>query len=391
MRDRSSVAGGTQVEPIGESASKGESNRRLGWRGGRPRSRADRAVDVLLVGGGVAAARCARTLRRNGFAGSILLVGAEARVPYNRPPLSKEMLRDDLPRAARRRASGLVRAPPCRAPTLDATSNASTPPAARSRRRRVHPVRAPAHRDRRGGTAPPGARCRGSITLRTADDAARLRSAAVAAGQGAPVVVVGGGFIGLEVASSLASLGLRPTVVELAPRCGQGRWVSSWPCGRRSASPASGSISGSAHERSVRRRSRLDRRRATPRGVRGRGRGGPAPHRARRRGRHPVDDGVVVDEGQRSTIRPIWAAGDVARMDGRTRIEHWHAAREAGERAALSMLGRPVPRRPLRGSSPRSVGRRSTSSAPRRAGRRSVGSTAPDPSWPTFVPTGSSA
>src|SRR5918996_4923573 len=57
----------------------------------------DRAVDVLLVGGGVASARCARTLRRNGFAGSILLVGDEQRAPYNRPPLSKELLRDDVP------------------------------------------------------------------------------------------------------------------------------------------------------------------------------------------------------------------------------------------------------------------------------------------------------
>ncbi len=38
----------------------------------------------------------------------------------------------------------------------------------------------------------------------------------------------------------------------------------------------------------------------------------------------------------------MWAAGDVARVDGR-RVEHWHAAREAGERAALSMLGLPLP------------------------------------------------
>src|SRR5918999_966786 len=56
-----------------------------------------RHVDLLLVGGGVAAARCARTLRRRGYAGSILLVGDEPTPPYNRPPLSKELLRDDLP------------------------------------------------------------------------------------------------------------------------------------------------------------------------------------------------------------------------------------------------------------------------------------------------------
>ena len=56
-----------------------------------------RSVDVLLVGGGVASTRCARTLRRQGFTGSILLVGDEDVPPYNRPPLSKELLREDLP------------------------------------------------------------------------------------------------------------------------------------------------------------------------------------------------------------------------------------------------------------------------------------------------------
>ena len=56
-----------------------------------------RHVDVLLVGGGVASARCARTLRRQGFTGTILLVSDEETPPYNRPPLSKELLREDLP------------------------------------------------------------------------------------------------------------------------------------------------------------------------------------------------------------------------------------------------------------------------------------------------------
>src|SRR5690606_30860814 len=58
---------------------------------------AERATDVLVVGGGVASARCARALRRGGFNGSILLVGNEPLPPYNRPPLSKELLRDELP------------------------------------------------------------------------------------------------------------------------------------------------------------------------------------------------------------------------------------------------------------------------------------------------------
>jgi 3-phenylpropionate/trans-cinnamate dioxygenase ferredoxin reductase subunit len=52
----------------------------------------DRSVDFLIVGGGLAAARCAETLREEGADGSVLLVGREADPPYHRPPLSKSYL-----------------------------------------------------------------------------------------------------------------------------------------------------------------------------------------------------------------------------------------------------------------------------------------------------------
>ena len=53
----------------------------------------ERSVDFLLVGGGMASANCARWLRRTGAEGSILLVGREPDLPYERPPLSKGYLR----------------------------------------------------------------------------------------------------------------------------------------------------------------------------------------------------------------------------------------------------------------------------------------------------------
>ena len=56
---------------------------------------ADRHVDHLIVGGGLAAASCARWLREEGAEGSILLVGREFDPPYNRPPLTKEYLRGE--------------------------------------------------------------------------------------------------------------------------------------------------------------------------------------------------------------------------------------------------------------------------------------------------------
>ena len=56
---------------------------------------ADRTVDILLVGGGIASATAAHTLREQGFEGSILLAGREPHPPYHRPPASKEYLRGE--------------------------------------------------------------------------------------------------------------------------------------------------------------------------------------------------------------------------------------------------------------------------------------------------------
>ena len=73
---------------------------------------ADRDVDYLLIGGGLAAGNCARWLRESGADGSILLVGREPDLPYDRPPLSKGYLRGE--RVARGRA---VRRPPTGTPS----------------------------------------------------------------------------------------------------------------------------------------------------------------------------------------------------------------------------------------------------------------------------------
>ena len=61
---------------------------------------ADREVDFLLIGGGMASAHCAAELRKRGAEGSILLVGREPEPPYERPPISKEYLRGEAERAA---------------------------------------------------------------------------------------------------------------------------------------------------------------------------------------------------------------------------------------------------------------------------------------------------
>jgi len=313
---------------------------------GRPRS-----ADVLLIGAGVASARCARMLRRRGFAGSILLVGDEAALPYNRPPLSKELLRGEA-------SEELAMVEPAdwysrhRVEVL--TDIAITQLDATARRVRLSD----------GGTIrfekcllATGAEPRRLPVpggewiqaLRTLDDVTQIRSTAQAAGPGAPAVVIGGGFIGVEVSASLAALGLRVTAVEATSGLWGGTFgeaISGWGQGRleevgvtvqfgalvERLGPEGPIVGGESLPSSV-----------TVAGV------GVTPRiRLAEDAGLPADDGVLVDE-TRAAAAGIFAAGDVASVphalaDGqRIRVEHWHAAREGGELAALGMLGETVP------------------------------------------------
>jgi NADPH-dependent 2,4-dienoyl-CoA reductase/sulfur reductase-like enzyme len=304
-----------------------------------------RSVDVLLAGGGVASARCARTLRRRGFAGSILLVSDESVPPYNRPPLSKELLRENL-------SSELVLAEPMswyerRAVelVLGTTVLALDPghhivelgdgrlilfgrlllaTGAEPRRPRI-----------------PGAEH--ARLLRTLPDAESLRSAAV---PGARAVVVGGGFIGVEVASSLAARGLSVTILEMS----DGLWAGSlgpaltaWAVAELRAAGVDVRLATAASSFTPEAVWVGDE--ALPADVMLAGIGvTPRVELAQDAGLD-VDDGVLVDEVQQTSVEGIFAAGDMARTREGVRVEHWHAARETGERAALAMLGQPVPAR----------------------------------------------
>ena len=336
----------------------------------------DRSVDVLLVGGGVASVRCARTLRRHGFDGSVLIVGDEDRPPYNRPPLSKELLRDDLPDEllAAEPASWYARR------SIDLLTNARVtaidPDAGRASLADGSTIRFERCLLATGAAlrrlSIPGADQ--ALMLRTAADARRMRAAAVAAPPGSPVVVIGGGFIGLEVASALATHGLRPTVVEMATSLWGGTLgieLAAWASDRLTEIGVELRL-GTAVSRLADGAAWLDEDRL------------PATFAVAGIGVVPredlaetagiaVADGILVGADQRTSHPAVWAAGDVARVDGR-RVEHWHAAREAGERAGLSMLGLPLPPCRPRGSSPRSRGRWWTWSVPSTAGTRSAGS-----------------
>jgi NADPH-dependent 2,4-dienoyl-CoA reductase/sulfur reductase-like enzyme len=302
-------------------------------------------VGALLIGGGVAAVRCARTLRRRGFDGSILLVGDEPVPPYNRPPLSKELLRGEV-------SMELVLAEPeswyarhgielrlgASVAQLDAEARfVELDDGTRVRFDRC--LLATGARPRTL-TAPGGERAR---SLRSLADAVALRDAAR---EGAGAVLVGGGFIGVEAAASLAARGARVTLLER----GEALWAGS--LGRRVSDWATGRLRGIGVDvRFGATVARLDAGSAVlpderlaadlvlaAVGV------APRVELAEAAGIE-TDDGVLVDERQETSAPGVFAAGDVARPRGLTRIEHWHAARESGEASAFGMLGEPMPLR----------------------------------------------
>ncbi|MCL3859902.1 FAD-dependent oxidoreductase [Actinotalea sp. K2] len=177
---------------------------------GRPPSPTMRSV--VVVGAGLAAAQTVAALRAEGFDGCLTVLGGEGLEPYDRPPLSKELLTRTEPAWLRDElgtdlhlADDVRLAEPATGLTLgphDVEVVTST-----------GGVRADAAVLATGSTAvrPPG--WQGALTLHTAADAHLLRTALT---PGARLVVIGAGWIGAEVAGVAAAAGVEVTVVEAA-------------------------------------------------------------------------------------------------------------------------------------------------------------------------------
>lgn len=175
--------------------------------------------DVLVAGAGQAAAQLAISLRQGGYTGSITLVGDEPDLPYERPPLSKEYLTGDRPLerlAFRPRAFWEQRAVTLRlgehVASVDPDAHEVTTADGTVLRYR-HLVWATGGRAR--PLPLPGAGLQGIFTIRTRADVDALRAALADL---AHVVIIGGGFIGLEVAPALLKAGKRVTVLESQER-----------------------------------------------------------------------------------------------------------------------------------------------------------------------------
>ncbi|MFF6978455.1 NAD(P)/FAD-dependent oxidoreductase [Streptomyces sp. NPDC008343] len=170
---------------------------------------------VAVVGASLAGLSAARSLRKQGYDGRLVVIGDELHRPYDRPPLSKEFLAGTLGETELAletddedlRAEWLLGS---RAVGLDRTQRTV-------RLADGHEVRADGVVLATGAAArtlPGSEGLSGVHTLRTLDDARALRDELARGGR---LVVIGGGFIGAEVASTAYALGLDVTVVEVAP------------------------------------------------------------------------------------------------------------------------------------------------------------------------------
>ncbi|MEV6567755.1 NAD(P)/FAD-dependent oxidoreductase [Streptomyces kronopolitis] len=303
---------------------------------------------VAVIGASLAGLHAARALRAEGFDGRLVIVGDEQHAPYDRPPLSKDLLTGatgpdqlalaDAEEIAELDAEWLLGT---EATGLDAGGR--TVLLAGGRRLTTDGVVLAT------GAAPlrlPGPAPAGAHTLRTLDDAQALR-AELTRGP-VRVVVIGGGFIGAEVASSCAALGHHVTVVEaaplpLVPQLGD---AMATVCAALHADHGVTLRTGTgvARLRSEGADSRvtgveLADGRLLPAEVVVTGIG-VRPRTAWLAGSGlPLDDGVRCDAGCVTPLPRVVAVGDVARVAG-TRAEHWTSATEQAATAAHNLLAR---------------------------------------------------
>jgi len=317
---------------------------------------------VVVIGASLAGLRAAEEVRHEGHSGPIIVIGDEPHVPYDRPPLSKQLL------AGKWDVDRIHHHAPDKLDTLDMEFRLG---------RRADALDTDAHLvslddgtelHYDGLIVATGARARalpgtedmtGVRTLRTLDDAQGLIADLAAAGPGAHVVVIGAGFIGAEVAATCRGLGFEVTVVEALPtplgrvlgdqmgaacaalhvdagvalRTGVGvdRVVAEAPGAAPGSAPGSTPISVHLDDGEVLHADVV----VVGIGVT------PAVDWLAGSGLE-VDNGVVCDETLFAGPDVV-AAGDVARwthrgLDQSLRVEHWTNAAESGVAATRNLL-----------------------------------------------------
>jgi 3-phenylpropionate/trans-cinnamate dioxygenase ferredoxin reductase subunit len=315
---------------------------------------AEREVDFLLIGGGLASANCASELRKRGAEGSVLLVGREPEPPYERPPLSKEYLRGEA-----ERADAYVNPPSWydeNAVELLTGTNVM------SLDRETRTAKLQGGDEVRFGKAliatgamvnilrVEGAENEGIHYLRAFGNSDAIRADAEQADH---VVLIGGSYIGAEVAASLTAKGTKCTIVAmedvaLSRTFGEeaGRWFHQLLESKGVTIHGGEELEayeGDGRVKGVITKSGLGIECdavVVGAGVR------PDAMLAQRAGLE-VEDGITCDSKLQSSAEGIYAAGDCCSYDSvihgrRLRVEHWDVAMQQGAHAARNMLGEDI-------------------------------------------------
>ncbi|SJN42660.1 Ferredoxin reductase [Microbacterium esteraromaticum] len=298
-------------------------------------------MTIAIVGGGLAGATAATELRAQGYDGDVVIFAAEDHLPYERPPLSKEVLIGDKEADSAQvhdedwyRENNVRLERGVKVVSIDPTAHTlRTEPVAggdsteQSYDKLLLATGASArHFDVADRVADP-------VYLRTVEDNARLRAALV---PGAKVVIVGAGWIGLEVASAARQRGAEVTIFE----------VSELPLLGVLGPEIAQSFADlhRHHGVDLRLSTSVDEAALTAADVVVVGIGAiPSTELAEQAGLS-IDRGILVDENLRTSDPDIYAIGDVATqqhpvLGRRIRVEHWDTAIEQGKVAAHNLAG----------------------------------------------------
>ena len=311
-------------------------------------------LSVVIVGAGLAGANAALEVGRRAPDAHVTLIGREAHLPYQRPPLSKGFLRGSepfedafvAPREAYERLGIEL--------LLGRTAVKLEPDAKRIRLDGDEVISYDRALFATGGRKRhlrfPGAEREGVFDLRTVEDSKRIQAAAR---PGARAVVIGLGFIGCEVAASLRMLGVDVTAIDPGPA----------PLARVLGLEVGGVIAALHRSHGVQLElgdgvERIEGGRRVERVVTRSGRQFECDFVVAGIGIDPdvdllraagarISNGVEVDEYCRTSLPDVYAAGDIADsahpLFGRIRVEHYNNAEMQGRSAAASLLDQGVP------------------------------------------------
>ena len=303
---------------------------------------------IAVVGASLAGLRVAQALRRHGYDGALTVIGEEPHPPYDRPPLSKSFLTSDAPAPTLLRESDAALDIEWRTGTRATALDLHAREVALASGERVA-FDACAITTGAAAKQIPLSRTpmAGIFVLRTLDDALALRRAL----HGSPrVAVIGGGFIGAEVAATCRARGLDVTIVEALPALlerGLGRRMGAYFAQLHSDHGVALRLGtgvreflGGARVEGL----RLSDGSTVASDVVVVGVGATPNTGWLESSGLELDDGVLCDASCRATRAPfVVAAGDVARWPNQRfgevmRVEHWTNATEQADHAATTLL-----------------------------------------------------